>query len=196
MSIRNALIVVDVQPDFCEGGALAVTGGNLVAFDVASLIPDYSGLVITTQDWHRPLPDTNGGHFVAEFDLPDFETSWPVHCVAGTDGAELHPAVAAAVASRGEQPVSIRKGWGLPAYSGFEGLDGNGWTLERTLRAEGITRVDVVGLATEHCVKATALDALRLGFKVNVVWDMTAAVGGQAAVNDTATELFRAGVHR
>ncbi|MDR1634464.1 MAG: isochorismatase family protein [Bifidobacteriaceae bacterium] len=166
----SALIIVDLQPTFCEGGELAVTGGNAVAERVAAYLAAHRsnyGLVVTTQDWHIDP----GAHFS---DSPDFVDTWPPHGVAGTPGAELHPAVADLAAD-----VTIKKGQHAAAYSGFEGSDPAGRALADILRQAGVTRVDVVGLAESHCVAETALDAVREGFATRVLLDLTAPVSAE-----------------
>ena len=174
-STRRALIVVDVQPTFCEGGALPVAGGNAVAERIAAYASthrdDYD-LVITTQDWHIDP----GAHFSSE---PDFIDTWPVHGVAGTAEAQLHPALDGLVAD-----VAVKKGQYAAAYSGFEGIDDEGRALADVLSAAGIETVDIVGLAESHCVKETALDAVRQGYRVRVLTDLTEPVSpelGRAA---------------
>lgn len=176
--VRRALIIVDVQPTFCEGGALAVTGGNAVAERIAAYVSahrdDYA-LVITTQDWHIDP----GDHFSPD---PDFIDTWPVHGVAGTDEARLHPALDGLVAD-----AAVKKGQYAAAYSGFEGVDDDGRGLADILRAADIEAVDVVGLAESHCVKDTALDAVAQGYRVRVLTDLTEPVSpelGRAARDD------------
>ncbi|MBF0721109.1 isochorismatase family protein [Sanguibacter inulinus] len=178
---RRALLVVDVQPTFCEGGALGVEGGDAVAHAVADFAAahrdDYV-LVVTTQDWHVDP----GEHFS---DTPDYVDTWPPHGVAGTAEAELHPALADLAPD-----VSVKKGEYQAAYSGFEGVDGQGRLLADVLREAQIEAVDVVGIAESHCVKATALDALQLGLATRVFTDLTVPVspdqGTQARVEMTA----------
>ncbi|MFD2841718.1 isochorismatase family protein [Populibacterium corticicola] len=164
---RRALIVVDVQPTFCEGGALGVAGGNDVAERIARFAQerreDYT-LVATTQDWHIEP----GDHFSQ---TPDFVDTWPPHGVAGTDEAELHPAL-----EHLDADVSVKKGQYAAAYSGFEGTTPDGQFLADVLQEAQITAVDVVGIAESHCVKATALDALDLGLSVRVFTDLTVPV--------------------
>lgn len=163
----RALIIVDVQPTFCEGGALAVQGGNAIAEAVARFVDEHRGdyaLIATTQDWHIDP----GKHFS---DSPDFVDTWPPHGVAGTPEAELHPALA-----RVNAQVSVKKGQYEAAYSGFEGTTEEGETLEQVLRNAGITDVDVVGLAESHCVACTAVDAARADFKTRVLRELTAPV--------------------
>lgn len=181
---NRALIIVDVQPTFCEGGSLAVAGGNAVAERVAAYAAahrdDYD-LVVTTQDWHIDP----GEHFS---ETPDFVDTWPPHGVAGTAEAELHPALAALAPD-----VSVKKGQYAAAYSGFEGVDETGAGLDALLRAHGIAALDVVGLAESHCVKETALDGVRGGYRVRVLTDLTAPVSpeqGEAA----RTAMAEAGV--
>src|SRR5690606_15128971 len=164
---RRALLVVDVQPTFCEGGALGVDGGNAVAQGVADLArrrrADYD-LVVTTQDWHIDP----GSHFS---DTPDFVDTWPPHGVAGTPEAELHPALADL-----DPDVSVKKGEYAAAYSGFEGVDPQGRDLLTVLQEAGIEEVDVVGSAESHCVKATTLDAIGAGTRARVLRDLTVPV--------------------
>ncbi len=163
----RALIVVDTQVDFCEGGSLAVAGGAAVAARIAELLGQGDGHgydhVVATRDHHIDP----GTHFST---TPDYVDSWPVHCVAGTPGAELHPALAGvsfeAVFDKGEYAA---------AYSGFEGRSG-GVSLADWLVDRLVTAVDVCGIATDHCVRATAMDAVRDGFATSVLLDLTAAV--------------------
>lgn len=180
-SVR-ALVVVDVQNDFCEGGSLAVAGGAAVAEKIDALLGTGHGYdhVIATTDCHVDP----GGHFS---ESPDFATSWPRHCVAGTSGAELHP---------GLDPSGIemvfRKGAHGAAYSGFEGTaDGVG--LADWLREHGVDKIDVVGIATDYCVRATALDAARAGFATRVLLDLTVGVAPESTAAALA-ELSAAGV--
>ena len=163
--MTRALIIVDVQPTFCEGGALPVTGGNAVAEAVAAYVEAHRGdyqLIATTQDWHIDP----GAHFS---ETPNFVDTWPPHGVAGTDEAELHPVLANVNAD-----VTVKKGQYEAAYSGFEGTTEDGKTLEEALRAVGVTEVDVVGLAESHCVACTAVDAVRAGFPTRVLRELTA----------------------
>jgi nicotinamidase/pyrazinamidase len=169
----RALIVVDVQNDFCPGGALAVPDGDAVVEPINQMARE-SEFVIATRDWHPP----DHGSF-AEQGGP-----WPVHCVAGTPGAELHGGIdrelVDAVVDKGQAPD--REG-----YSGFEATE-----LERLLRERGIDAVDVAGLALDYCVKATALDARRAGFDVTVHRGATRAVEVQAGDAERAVEELRA----
>lgn len=164
--MAKALIVVDVQKDFCEGGSLAVAGGAAVASKITELLAHDHGydVVVATRDHHIDP----GAHFSSN---PDFVDSWPPHCVVGTDGVEFHDQLKyrdfAAVFDKGEYEA---------AYSGFEGKDSDGRTLEDFLTRADVDRVDVVGIATDYCVRATALDAAAEGFDTTVRLDYTAAV--------------------
>lgn len=167
MTERRALVVVDVQPTFCEGGALPVAGGNAVAREIADYAAahrDRYALVVTTQDWHIDP----GAHFS---DQPDFVDTWPPHALAGTDEADLHPALADLAPDH-----CVKKGRYQAAYSGFEGVDAAGRPLAELLATHAITSVDVVGIAESHCVKETALDAARLGLRTRVLTDLTVPV--------------------
>lgn len=181
---KRALLIVDVQPTFCEGGALGVVGGNDVAERIADFVTEYEDeyeIIVTTQDWHIDP----GEHFS---DDPDFVDTWPPHGVAGTAQAELHDAIAALPFDD-----SVKKGQHAAAYSGFEGVNKSGDTLEEILRRADITDVDVVGIAESHCVKDTALDALDLGWPTRVFEDLTVPVSaelGEAA----REEMAQAGV--
>ncbi|MQS06365.1 isochorismatase family protein [Streptomyces alkaliphilus] len=186
--MHRALIVVDVQNDFCEGGSLAVTGGAAVAAAITDLIgaagPGYRH-IIATRDHHI----SPGDHFSK---APDFVESWPAHCVAGTEGVGFHPNFAPAVTS-GAVETCFDKGAYSAAYSGFEGTEENGVGPAEWLRARGVTEVDVVGIATDHCVRATALDAAREGFRTRVLLDLTAGVAPHT-VERALEEMREAGV--
>ncbi|WP_406304803.1 isochorismatase family protein [Streptomyces sp. NBC_00885] len=183
--MHRALIVVDVQNDFCAGGSLAVAGGADVAAAITDLVgqaqPGYRHVVATRDHHIEP-----GDHFS---DHPDYVRTWPPHCVAGTEGVGFHPNFAPAVAS-GAIDTVFDKGAYTAAYSGFEGTDENGTTLAQWLRAREVSEVDVVGIATDHCVRATALDAVREGFTTHVLLDLTAGVA--EATTDRALEELRA----
>lgn len=186
----RALIIVDVQPTFCEGGALAVAGGNAVAERVAAYATahreDYR-LIVTTQDWHIEP----GAHFSA---APDYVDTWPPHGVAGSAEAELHPALAGLGLD-----AQVKKGQYAAAYSGFEGVTDDGASLDQVLAAGGITALDVVGLAESHCVKDTALDGLHRGYAVRVLTDLTEPVSpeqgetARAALSAAGVELVASG---
>lgn len=180
----RALLVVDVQPTFCEGGSLPVEGGNAVATAIARYVDvhrDRYPLVVTTQDWHVDP----GAHFS---DTPDFVDTWPPHGVAGTAEAAIHPALAAMLPD-----LSVRKGAYAAAYSGFEGVDADGRPLADLLREGGVTDVDVVGIAESHCVRATALDAHALGLRTRVLTDLTVPVTPELGAQ-AREELAAAGV--
>ncbi|MDG4859685.1 isochorismatase family protein [Streptomyces sp. T-3] len=187
--MRRALIVVDVQNDFCEGGSLAVAGGADVAAAITDLVGQTAGAcyqhVVATRD-HHIAP---GDHFS---DNPDFRDHWPAHCVAGTEGVGFHPNFAPTVAS-GAIDAVFDKGAYAAAYSGFEGVDENGVTLAAWLRAREVSEVDVVGIATDHCVRATALDAAREGFRTQVLLDLTAGVA-ESTTEAALEEMREAGV--
>lgn len=186
--MHRALIVVDVQNDFCEGGSLAVAGGADVAAAITDLIGEATTgyrHVVATRDRHV----SPGGHFSGH---PDYAESWPPHCVAGTEGVGFHPNFAPAVVSGAVEAV-FDKGAYEAAYSGFEGSDENGDPLADWLRRREVTEVDVVGIATDHCVRATALDAAREGFTTRVLLDLTAGVAAPSTER-ALVELREAGV--
>lgn len=174
--MAKALFIVDVQNDFTEGGALAVTGGDQVATEISRYLGEHADdydAIIASRDWHDAHSD-NGGHFSA---TPDYVDNWPVHCVAETDGADYdHLLVTGAVTHH------VRKGQGVPAYSMFEGTTETGTSLGVLLEELGITEVDVVGIATDHCVRATVLDALDAKLAVRVLHAMVAGVGVDSSV--------------
>ena len=163
---NRALIVVDVQRDFCEGGSLAVAGGAAVAGAISARLALDHGYdyVLATRDHHIDP----GSHFS---DHPDFVDSWPPHCVVGTPGAEFHDRL-----TFGDFDAIFDKGEYEAAYSGFEGRSAAGEQLTDWLRAHRIETVDVCGIATDFCVRATALDAAAAGFQTTVLLDLTAAV--------------------
>ncbi|PYE13923.1 nicotinamidase/pyrazinamidase [Williamsia limnetica] len=164
--IRTALLIVDVQNDFCEGGSLAVSGGAAVASAIAAYTGrDHGYLAVAATRDHHIDP---GDHFS---ETPDFVDSWPPHCVVGTPGVDFHPAFDAGVADE-----VFSKGEYTAAYSGFEGASAEGVELGEWLRTRDINAVDVVGLATDHCVLATALDARKLGLMTRVLLEYCAGV--------------------
>lgn len=184
--MSRALLIVDVQNDFTEGGALAVDGGDAVAAAVSAYLSahadDYD-VIIASRDWHDASGD-NGGHFSAS---PDFVDSWPAHCVAGTDGAEYDPLLDTTAVTH-----HVRKGQGVPAYSLFEGVTDDGDTAGAVLTAAGVLSADVVGIATDHCVRASALDAIAHGVRVRVLTDLIAGVAAAPSAAALA-ELAHAG---
>jgi nicotinamidase/pyrazinamidase len=178
--MSRALIVVDVQNDFCEGGSLEVAGGAGVAGAITkhmrAAAADYDH-VIATKDYHI----APGGHFSEE---PDYVTTWPRHCVVGTTGVEFHPRLAT-------EPIEavFTKGAYGAAYSGFEGTTEGEVGLADWLRRQDVDRVDVVGIATDHCVRATAIDAVKAGFATRVLLDLTAGVARETV--DHAIDQMR-----
>lgn len=198
--MSKALIVVDVQPTFCEGGELGVQGGNAVAERIAAFVSEHRGdyaYMATTQDWHIEP----GLHFSEH---PDFVDTWPPHGRASTPNAQLHPVIAALGIAH-----HFKKGQYNAAYSGFEGIEDNtdaipsrdevkaqehaGHTLANALKAAGVDHVDVVGIAESHCVKATALDAKQLGYEVTVFLDLTVPVSPESGEAARA-QMRKAGV--
>lgn len=188
--MTRALIVVDVQNDFCEGGSLAVAGGARVAADIGSLLKVWSAKgsdapaydhVVATKDHHIDP----GDHWARE---PDFAKSWPVHCKVGTDGEAFHP-------NLDPQPFDaiFLKGEYEAAYSGFQGRTVDGAGLADWLRSHGVTEVDVCGIATDYCVRATALDAVDAGFTTRLLVDLCAGVAPEST-EAALTEVQEAGV--
>lgn len=187
-SIRRALILVDVQPTFCEGGELPVVGGHRVARAVGEFVSAHGGdyhVLVTTQDWHVDP----GSHFSTE---PDYLDTWPPHGVAGTPNAEVHPALAAALEARSGADIVVHKGEYAAAYSGFEGVDAQGRGLAELLSDAGVTDVDVCGIAESHCVKATVLDALGAGLSARLLSDLTVPVSPESG-EQARVAMSRAG---
>jgi nicotinamidase/pyrazinamidase len=176
----RALLVIDVQVDFCEGGALACSGGAAVAAAITQHIKansDSYDYVIASRDWHTPN-DPNGGHFPL----------WPLHCIAGEPGSEYHTALDTSLID-----FHIKKGQGSHGYSFFEGTTDQGESSSQLLERLGVTHVDVVGIATDHCVRASALDANLLGISTRVITSLTAGV--DAKTSETAIdEMVDSGV--
>ena len=185
--MARALFIIDVQNDFTEGGALGVDGGAAVAAAITEHVrrhPDLYDVVIASRDWHDGDND-NGGHFATDAE-PDFVLTWPVHCVAGTDGAEYHESI-----DTGLIDIHVRKGQGVSAYSIFEGTTDDGRSVPQALDELEVTEIDVVGLATDYCVRASALDALQHGRSVRVLRNLVAGVAAEsseAALSEIATE--------
>lgn len=184
--MKTALLIVDVQNDFCPGGALATARGDEVATRIAELISDTDGqareydYVVATQDWHIDP----GAHFSEN---PDFVDSWPEHCVAGSDGAQIRRPV-----PTDQIDQFFKKGHYTAAYSGFEGVNDADQGLADWLREHDTARLDVCGIATDHCVRATVLDALKEGFEVRVLQDMCSPVD-DARGDDALQEMKNAG---
>jgi nicotinamidase/pyrazinamidase len=180
--MTRALIIVDVQNDFCEGGSLPVGGGAAVASAISETLaqPGRWDHVVATQDHHIDP----GAHFG---NPPDYVDSWPVHCVVGTDGVRFHPSL------RTDRVEAVfTKGEHAAAYSGFEGTAGQ-IGLAAWLRDRGVDAVDIVGIATDHCVRATALDAAREGFATTVLLELTAGVA-QSTVDSALVRMRESGV--
>ncbi|TNB71515.1 isochorismatase family protein [Arthrobacter sp. BB-1] len=208
--MSRALIIVDVQNDFCEGGSLAVSGGADVAGAISDYVDAHHGEfdhIVATQDWHIDP----GAHFS---DTPDFKDSWPPHCVAGTRGAELHPDLDTEYIQ-----AYFQKGQFAAAYSGFEGLlapedavptgerqpgalpggdaekfapDEDAIGLDDWLQSHDVEDVVVVGIATDYCVMATALDAVQAGYSVTVLRSLTAGIAED--LEDAVAEMELGGV--
>jgi nicotinamidase/pyrazinamidase len=171
---KTALIVVDVQRDFCEGGSLAVAGGAAVSRGISHLMAEAGSryaLIVASRDWHVDP----GSHFAAAGMAPDFADSWPRHCEAGSPGAEWHPDLRLP-----EGAVVVSKGEHAAAYSGFDGHDDQGRPLAEVLRQAGVDAVHVAGIATSYCVRATALDAVQAGFSTRVLTGEVADVHPEA----------------
>ena len=202
--MAKALIIVDVQNDFCEGGSLAVAGGAALATEISDMLAETTDFdfVAATQDWHVEP----GSHFS---ETPDFRTSWPVHCVAGSKGAALHRNL-----DTEDIDAYFRKGRYDAGYSGFDGLlapedevavgereahesamesNESPVSLDDWLRENDIDDVVIVGIATEHCVRATALDAVNAGYNTTVLRDLVAGID-EDAIEEAIEELEDAGV--
>ena len=170
---KTALIVVDVQNDFCEGGSMGVDGGAAVAQSITDTVGldrargDYA-VVVATKDWHVDP----GDHWATGGDAPNFVDTWPVHCGADTPGAEFHQNLQIAI------DEIFLKGRTTASYTGFDGgaAADESVLLGAWLQERGVTHVDVVGIATDHCVRATALDAKANGFATRVLLEHCAGV--------------------
>lgn len=168
--MTRALFIVDVQNDFTERGALGVAGGDAVAGRISAYLAahaDEYGIIVASRDWHNG-DDDNGGHFS---ETPDFIDTWPVHCVAGTFGAEYDEGFDTSRVTH-----HLKKGQGRPAYSLFEGIGDDGRTAAQLLDEHGILDIDIAGIATDYCVRASALDAIDAGRRVRVLTDLIAGV--------------------
>jgi nicotinamidase/pyrazinamidase len=167
----TALAIVDVQNDFCEGGSLAVAGGGAVARAISAYLRDHGseyGAIVASRDRHVDP----GAHFSSS---PDFVDSWPRHCVPGTPGAEFHPDLDTDLVE-----AIFDKGAYAAAYSGFEGKTESGEAMADWLRHHGIRNLHIAGIATDYCVRTTALDAVREGFTVTVLADLTAGISPES----------------
>ena len=180
--MSTALVIVDVQNDFCENGSLAVAGGAAIAERISEYARNKSyDLIVATRDSHIDP----GSHFSQ---TPDYIDSWPPHCRVGTAGQHLH-----ANLHLDQLDTVVDKGFYAACYSGFEGVDAWGYSLDEVLATHGITNLDVVGIATDYCVKQTALDGASLGYATRVLIDLTAAVAPDNLESVTA-ELKAANV--
>lgn len=187
--MTRALLIIDVQNDFCEGGSLACEGGAAVASAITSFLSNSRGeyeYVVASRDWHD-ANNSNGGHFCEPGVEPDWVNSWPVHCVSGTDGAEYHPNLDTSFID-----IHVQKGQGKPAYSLFEGTTPEGKPIAALLSKLGITEVDVCGIATDYCVLASSLDARKSGYKVRVLTDLITGVT-EVTSQQALVELAEAG---
>lgn len=182
--MTSALIIVDVQKDFVEGGALAVAGGQALVPKINDLLEAGSyDHVVASRDWHDSGSD-NGGHFA---DKPDYVDTWPAHCVADTPGAEYADGLNLDLVN-----THLIKGMDAPAYSAFEGST-DGVRLNDLLFDHDVTKIDIVGIATDHCVRATALDAQEEGYDVRVLTDLVVGVA-EASTAAALAEMLAAGV--
>ena len=184
--MSKALFIVDVQNDFTEGGALGVEGGDAVAERITRYLAAHAreyAVIVASRDWHDAEND-NGGHFHPE---PDFVDTWPVHCVSGTAGAEYDEGLDTSAVTH-----HVKKGQGKPAYSLFEGTTDEGETVSELLDAAGVVDVDVTGIATDYCVRASALDAIEHGRHVRVLTDLVAGVAAHSS-DAALAELAHAG---
>lgn len=180
--MTTALIIVDVQNDFTEGGSLAVAGGAHVADAISVHMQRHEyDHVVATRDWHGPDP---GGHFSVD---PNYRDTWPVHCRADSTGAQLHEWL-----EQDQIEAIFDKGADQAAYSGFEGKSDGDSSLHAWLLSRGVDNVDIVGIATDYCVRATALDAVRFGYKTRVLLNLTAAVN--PVIDDVLAEFAGKGV--
>ncbi len=188
--MAKALLVIDVQNDFCEGGALACEGGAAVASKISSFIRDHKAhyeFVIASRDWHTPN-DSNDGHFPPAGVQPDLVRTWPLHCIAGTSGAEYHTNMDQSLID-----IHIKKGQSANGYSIFDGITDQGDSFEEVLQKHAITEVDVVGIATDYCVRASALDSAKHGLSVKVISSLTAGVSAES-IERAIDEMVDAGV--
>jgi nicotinamidase/pyrazinamidase len=175
--MRNALLVVDVQVDFVEGGSLGVPGGLQVAAMIARHVRHFKyeyQFVVASRDFHEEAPDHISDH-------PDFVNTWPPHCMAGTPGAAFVPTIQNLVREKYIQAV-VTKGRHAAAYSAFEALDPRGHYLLDVLKEQRIDHIDVCGIATDYCVRASALDARKNAFQVRVLVNLCAAVKEETGV--------------
>src|SRR5229473_3428207 len=169
--MRNALLVVDVQADFVEGGSLGVAGGLTVAAMIDRHVRHFKTeyqFIVASRDYHESAPDHISDH-------PYFVTTWPPHCSAGTPGAAFVPTIQSLVREKYIQEV-VTKGRNAAAYSAFDGVDTRGHRLLDVLKEQRIDHIDVCGIATDYCVRLSALDARKNAFQVRVLVNLCAAV--------------------
>ncbi len=188
--MAKALLVIDVQVDFCEGGALACSGGAAVASQITKHIKanrEAYDHIIGSRDWHTPN-SLNDGHFPQAGSEPDFVNTWPLHCIAGEPGAEYHENLDAELID-----IHIKKGQDANGYSIFDGTDESGRSFLELARDLGLTEVDVVGIATDYCVRASSLDANKNGFDTRVITSLTAGVATEST-EAAIDEMVDAGV--
>jgi nicotinamidase/pyrazinamidase len=188
--MTKALFIIDVQKDFCEGGALACAGGAQVAKDISSYLkakPQNYDFVIASRDWHTPN-ESNSGHFPKIGEEPDFINTWPLHCIAGETGADYHPNLEQSLID-----IHLKKGQGQHGYSIFEGITDSRERIQDLISRLGIESVDVVGIATDHCVLASSLDAKKFGLEVRVITSLTAGVG-TASTEAAIDQMVDAGI--
>jgi nicotinamidase/pyrazinamidase len=188
--MTRALLIIDVQVDFCEGGALACSGGARVASAITEHIRlhrTHYDFVIASRDWHTPN-SLNDGHFPEPGQAPDFVNTWPLHCVAGEPGAEYHENLDSSLID-----IHIKKGQNANGYSIFDGTDDAGKSFQELAKELGITEVDVVGIATDYCVRASSLDANQHGFEVRVITSLTAGVD-KKSTEAAIDEMVDAGI--
>ena len=188
--MTKALLVIDVQVDFCEGGVLGCPGGAVTAKRITEHLNNYKGdydYVIASRDWHK-ANDSNGGHFAAKNESPDFKTSWPEHCVENELGSQYHANLDTSLID-----IHIKKGQGANGYSIFEGVDDSGTSFPDLVSDLQITEVDVVGIATDYCVLASSMDANKFGLAVRVITGLTAGVS-QGSTENAIDEMIDQGI--
>lgn len=188
--MAKALLIIDVQNDFCEGGALACQGGAAVAQRITEYLKANAGryqCVIASRDWHT-ADSRNSGHFPEPGQLPDYVNNWPLHCIAGTEGAEYHPNLETSLID-----IHVLKGQDSHGYSIFDGSTETGESVRHVLGRLRVDSLDVVGIATDYCVRASALDAQSFGFPTTVITGLTAGVAA-SSIEQAIDELVDAGV--
>ena len=188
--MTKALLVIDVQVDFCEGGVLACAGGAVTAKRITEHLESNKGAyeyVIASRDWHK-ANDANGGHFAAKDESPDFKTSWPEHCVEDELGSQYHANLDTSLID-----IHIKKGQGANGYSIFEGVDDSGTSFHDLVTELQITQVDVVGIATDYCVLASSMDAKKFGLVVRVITGLTAG-DSQGSTENAIDDMVDEGI--